>query len=70
MVLAGDTTLEHEVACIDLTPLDEGDNTTRTSVASLGFWTDESKFALAYECSQPLEKLTKKSIFNIEHLLF
>ena len=42
MVLAGDTTLEHEVACIDLTPLDEGDNTTRTSVASLGLWTDIS----------------------------
>ena len=42
MVLAGDTTLEHQVACIDLTPLDEGDNTTRTSVASLGLWTDKS----------------------------
>jgi len=42
LVLAGDTTLEHEVACIDLTPLEDGDNTTRTSVASLGLWTDIS----------------------------
>ena len=42
LVLAGDTTLEHEVACIDLTPLEDADTTTRTSVASLGLWTDIS----------------------------
>ena len=40
LVVAGDTTLEHEVACIDLSPLEEG--ATRTSVASLGLWTDIS----------------------------
>ena len=40
LVVAGDTTLEHEVACIDLSPLEEG--ATRTTVASLGLWTDIS----------------------------
>lgn len=40
LMLAGDTTLEHEVACIDLTPIEEGD--LRTSVASVGLWTDIS----------------------------
>ena len=40
-----DTTLEHEVACIDLSPLDEfeaEDSGSKTSVASLGLWTDTS----------------------------
>merc|ERR1719186_1967742 len=37
---AGDTTLEHEVACIDMTPIEEGD--IRTEVASVGLWTDIS----------------------------
>ena len=40
LALAGDTTLEHEVACIDMTPLEEGD--VRTEVASVGLWTDIS----------------------------
>lgn len=39
LALCGDTTLEHEVACIDLTPYD-GEN--RTEVACLGLWTDIS----------------------------
>ena len=45
LVLSGDTTLEYEVACIDLSPMDDtgsaGDS-VRTSVASLGLWTDIS----------------------------
>lgn len=36
----GDTTLEHEIACIDLSPLEEGD--TRSEVACVGLWTDIS----------------------------
>merc|ERR1719458_1920362 len=40
LVLAGDATLEHEVACIDLTPTDEA--SSRTQVASVGLWTDIS----------------------------
>merc|ERR1719322_173620 len=40
LVLAGDATLEHGVACIDLTPTDEA--SSRTQVASVGLWTDIS----------------------------
>ena len=39
--MAGDRTLEHEVACCDLSPLHEGEGEAgRTSVASIGLWTD------------------------------
>lgn len=33
-----DTTLEHEVACIDVTPLEDGGK--RSDVLSVGLWTD------------------------------
>ena len=35
---SSDTTLEHEIACIDITPLN--DNETRTEILSVGLWTD------------------------------
>ena len=39
--MAGDRTLEHEVACCDLSPLHEGEGEAgKTSVASIGLWTD------------------------------
>ena len=40
LVLPGEPTLENEVVCIDLTPLEDGGTTTRTSVASLELWSD------------------------------
>ena len=41
--MCGDRTLDYEVACIDLSPLDEGEEEPgKTSVASLGLWTDIS----------------------------
>ena len=60
LVLAGDTTLEHEVACIDLSPLDEvgaGDSGGKTSVASLGLWTDISVRLIKLPS---LEEITKE----------
>ena len=38
LVQNGDTTLEHEVACIDITPLTEGDK--RSEIVAVGLWTD------------------------------
>ena len=35
---SSDTTLEHEIACIDITPLN--DNETKTEILSVGLWTD------------------------------
>ena len=60
LVLAGDTTLEHEVACIDLSPLDEsgaGDSGGKSSVASLGLWTDISVRLIKLPS---LEEITKE----------
>merc|ERR1719323_2156892 len=59
LVLAGDTTMEHEVACIDMSPLEDtgaGDN-TKTSVASLGLWTDISVRLIKLPS---LEEITKE----------
>ena len=52
LVMSGDTTLEYEVACIDLSPMDDsgnGDN-GKTSVASLGLWTDISVRSVTNDC--------------------
>lgn len=38
LVQSGDTTLEYEVACIDVTPLVDGE--TRSEIVSVGLWTD------------------------------
>ena len=38
LVQAADTTLEHEVACIDITPLNEEDK--KSEILSIGLWTD------------------------------
>ena len=61
LVLAGDTSLEHEVACIDLSPLDTdmdmAGESGRTSVASLGLWTDISVRLIKLPS---LEEITKE----------
>ena len=61
LVLSGDTTLEHEVACIDLSPMDDsggaGDTGGKTSVASLGLWTDISVRLIKLPS---LEEITKE----------
>ncbi len=36
--MSGDTTLEYEVACIDVTPL--GDSEERSDIVAIGLWTD------------------------------
>lgn len=38
--MRGDTTLEHEIACIDITPLAE--NSQRSDIVCVGLWTDIS----------------------------
>ena len=38
MVLKGDANMEHEVACIDVTPLDEAQE--RSDIVAIGLWTD------------------------------
>ncbi len=38
LVQSGDTTLEHEIACIDITPLNDADS--RSEIVAIGLWTD------------------------------
>ena len=60
LVLVGNIMLEHEVACIDLSPLDEsgaGDSGGKSSVASLGLWTDISVRLIKLPS---LEEITKE----------
>ena len=54
---AGDTTLEHEVACIDITPITENDN--RSEIVSVGLWTDITVRLLKLP---NLEEITKESL--------
>ena len=35
---SGDTTMEHEIACIDVTPLDE--EKEKSDIVAVGLWTD------------------------------
>ncbi len=53
----GDTTLEHEVACIDITPLNEGD--ARSDVVAVGLWTDITVRLLKIPT---LEEITKEPL--------
>ena len=55
--MRGDSTLEYEVACIDLTPIEEGE--TRAEVASVGLWTDISVRLLRIPS---LEEITREMI--------
>ena len=54
---SGDTTLEFEVACIDITPLNEGD--TKSDIVSIGLWTDISVRLLKIPT---LEEITKEPL--------
>merc|ERR550532_3731904 len=57
IVQNGDTTLEHEVACIDITPLNETDN--KSEIVSVGLWTDITVRLLKLPS---LEELAKESL--------
>ncbi len=57
LALRGDCTLEFEVACIDLTPIEEGE--TRAEIASIGLWTDISVRLLRIPS---LEEITREMI--------
>ena len=57
LVLAGDTTLEHEVACIDITPLKDSDN--RSDIVSVGLWMDITVRLLKLP---NLEEITKEAL--------
>ena len=57
IVQNGDTTLEHEVACIDITPLNETDN--KSEIVGVGLWTDITVRLLKLPS---LEEITKESL--------
>ena len=57
IVQNGDTTLEHEVACIDITPLN--DTEKRSEIVSVGLWTDITVRLLKLPS---LEEITKESL--------
>lgn len=57
LVQNGDTTLEFEVACIDITPLNEGE--TKSQIAAVGLWTDISVRLLKIPS---LEEITKEPL--------
>ncbi len=54
---SGDTTLEHEVACIDITPLNESEQ--RSEIVSVGLWTDITVRLLKLPS---LEEITKEHL--------
>ena len=61
--LAGYTSLEHEVACIDLSPLSP-DVGGQAGKASLGLWTDISVRLIKLPS---LEEITKEHLGGEEH---
>lgn len=48
------TEMEHEVACLDITPL--GDSGGESSICAVGLWTDISARLLKLPCFSPLHK--------------
>lgn len=48
------TEMEHEVACLDITPL--GENSGESSLCAVGLWTDISARVLRLPCFSPLHK--------------
>ena len=54
---SGDTTLEHEVACIDITPLNDGD--AKSDIVAIGLWTDIS---VRLHKIPTLEEVTKEAL--------
>lgn len=48
------TQMEHEVACLDITPL--GERSTDSSICAVGLWTDISARLLKLPCFTPLHK--------------
>ncbi|KAI4897816.1 hypothetical protein NFI96_018282, partial [Prochilodus magdalenae] len=52
--LGTSTEMEHEVACLDITPL--GENGGESSLCAVGLWTDISARVLRLPCFSPLHK--------------
>ncbi|XP_030621661.1 DNA damage-binding protein 1 [Chanos chanos] len=48
------TEMEHEVACLDITPL--GESTVESTLCAVGLWTDISARVLKLPCFSPLHK--------------
>lgn len=48
------TEMEHEVACLDITPL--GESGAVSSLCAVGLWTDISARVLRLPCFSPLHK--------------
>lgn len=57
LVQSGDITLEHEVACIDITPLNDGD--AKSEIVAVGLWTDITVRLLKIPS---LEEVTKEAL--------
>ena len=57
LVQSGDTTLEHEVACIDITPLNDGD--AKSDIVAIGLWTD---ITVRLHKIPTLEEITKEAL--------
>lgn len=54
IVWRSSTEMEHEVACLDITPL--GDSGGESSICAVGLWTDISARLLKLPCFSPLHK--------------
>ena len=53
-LLCSTTEMEHEVACLDITPL--GESGGESSLCAVGLWTDISARVLKLPCFSPLHK--------------
>lgn len=53
-VSCSSTEMEHEVACLDITPL--GESAGESSICAVGLWTDISARLLKLPCFSPLHK--------------
>ena len=60
--LCSDTTLEHEVACIDVTPFNDG--SVASEIVSIGLWTDISVRLLKLPT---LEEIAKEPLGGGQH---
>lgn len=52
--LVSSTEMEHEVACLDITPL--GESAGESGICAVGLWTDISARLLKLPCFSPLHK--------------
>lgn len=54
LLMYSSTEMEHEVACLDITPL--GENGGESGLCAVGLWTDISARVLRLPCFSPLHK--------------